>query len=50
VDDAGNLYVATGNSFSDGAFDFGDSVIKLSPELQRLDFFAPENWAELKRG
>jgi outer membrane protein assembly factor BamB len=50
VDDAGNLYVATGNSFSNGAFDFGDSVIKLSPELQRLDFFAPENWAELDAG
>jgi len=50
VDDAGNLYVATGNSFSDGVFDFGDSVIKLSPELQRLDFFAPQNWAELNAG
>jgi outer membrane protein assembly factor BamB len=50
VDDAGNLYVATGNSFSNGVFDFGDSVIKLSPELQRLDFFAPENWAELDAG
>jgi outer membrane protein assembly factor BamB len=50
VDDAGNLYVATGNSFSNGVFDFGDSVIKLSPELQRLDFFAPQNWAELDAG
>jgi outer membrane protein assembly factor BamB len=50
VDDAGNLYVATGNSFSNGTFDFGDSVIKLSPELQRLDFFAPANWAELDAG
>src|SRR6266545_4314784 len=49
VDDAGNLYVATGNSFSNGVFDFGDSVIKLSPELQRLDFFAPQNW-ELNAG
>jgi outer membrane protein assembly factor BamB len=50
VDGAGNLYVATGNSFSNGVFDFGDSVIKLSPELQRRDFFAPENWAELDAG
>lgn len=50
MDDAGNLYVATGNSFSNGVFDFGDSVIKLSPELERLDFFAPENWAELDAG
>lgn len=50
VDEAGNLYVATGNSFSGGAFDFGDSVIKLSPELQRLDFFAPRDWAGLNAG
>jgi len=49
VDDDGNLYVATGNSFGD-SYDFGDSVIKLSPELERLDSFAPENWAELDAG
>ncbi len=46
VDDDGNLYVATGNSFGE-SFDFGDSVIKLSPELERLDSFTPSNWPEL---
>lgn len=49
ADDAGNLYVATGNSFTD-TFDLGNSVIKLSPRLERLDFFAPSNWAELNEG
>lgn len=50
VDPTGNLYVTTGNSFSDTQFDFGDSVIKLSPKLEKLDFFAPEDWAELNAG
>jgi outer membrane protein assembly factor BamB len=50
VDDAGDLYVATGNSSSDTRFDLGDSVIKLSPELEPIDFFAPENWAQLNSG
>ena len=50
VDDAGNLYVATGNSSSAATFDLGDSVIKLSPELEPIDFFAPENWAQLNTG
>lgn len=47
VDGAGDLYVATGNSFSDEGFDLGNSVIKLSPELEPLGFFAPEDWAQL---
>ncbi len=47
ADGDGNLFVATGNSFSGTAFDFGDSVIKLSPQLERLDFFSPQDWAQL---
>lgn len=50
VDDAGNLYVATGNSLSGTEFDFGNSVIKLSPELRQLGYFAPEDWAKLNEG
>jgi hypothetical protein len=50
VDENGNLYVATGNSFSNTEFDLGDSVIKLSPTLERLDFFAPTDWADLNAG
>jgi outer membrane protein assembly factor BamB len=50
VDGDGNVYVATGNSFTSGSFDLGNSVIKLSPELQQLSFFAPADWAELNAG
>ena len=50
ADDEGNLFVATGNSFSTDAFDLGNSVIKLSPQLQRVDFFAPRDWAVLNGG
>ncbi|HZQ97994.1 MAG TPA: PQQ-binding-like beta-propeller repeat protein [Chloroflexota bacterium] len=46
VDAAGNVWVATGNADST-EFDYGDAVIKLSPELRPLDWFAPSNWREL---
>lgn len=50
VDAAGDIFVATGNSFSFSSFDFGNSLIKLSPKLQRVDWFAPSNWLELNYG
>jgi hypothetical protein len=50
VDRDGNLFVATGNSFSADTFDLGDSVIELSPRLKELGFFAPEDWAALNTG
>jgi hypothetical protein len=40
------VWVATGNADST-EFDYGDAVIKLSPELRPLDWFAPSNWREL---
>jgi hypothetical protein len=43
----GNLFVATGNTFSTTTFDYGESVLKLSPSLSRLDYFAPTDWAAL---
>jgi outer membrane protein assembly factor BamB len=43
----GDLYVATGNSDATTAFDYGDSVIQLTPSLQVLNYFAPTNWAQL---
>lgn len=43
----GDLYVATGNSDATTTFDFGDSVIELSPTLKELQYFAPTNWAYL---
>ncbi len=47
ADAGGSLYVATGNGESTTDFDHGNSVIRLSPQLAELDFFAPINWAEL---
>jgi outer membrane protein assembly factor BamB len=49
VSSAGDLYVATGNgsSRSASAYDEGDSVIELSPDLAQLGYWAPSNWAQL---
>jgi outer membrane protein assembly factor BamB len=46
----GDLWVVTGNSESQGSFDFGNAVVRLSPELSVLDYFAPEDWAALNAG
>jgi len=43
----GDLYVATGNGDSTTAFDYGNSVLELSPTLTLLGYFAPTNWASL---
>ncbi|HUZ43452.1 MAG TPA: PQQ-binding-like beta-propeller repeat protein [Acidimicrobiales bacterium] len=45
LDSSGNLFVATGNGASTSTYDYGNSVIKLSPGLKQLDSFAPSNWA-----
>ena len=45
VDDQGNIYVNTGNGDLDGTANFGEAAVKLSPELQVLDYFAPWNFA-----
>jgi len=47
VDAAGDVYVAdgNGNGVSAGdAFDFSDAVLKLSPTMHLLDYFAPTTW------
>jgi outer membrane protein assembly factor BamB len=45
IDGAGDVYIATGNSNSTTSFDYGNAVIKLSPTLQVLGYFAPTDWA-----
>ena len=50
VNDQGDLFVATGNSASTVTFDYGSSVIKLTPSLTSADYFAPSNWALLNGG
>jgi hypothetical protein len=50
LDPHGNLLIATGNStagaFSYGNpdFDFGNAVIRLTPDLQQRDWWAPSDW------
>jgi len=51
IDDAGNVYLATGNGSFDGITDFSDSVLKLKLEggkLQVQDWFTPSNEVLLK--
>ena len=50
MDSSGDLFVATGNSASEGAFDYGNSVVELSPSLQPLGYFAPTDWLQLNQG
>jgi hypothetical protein len=50
VDTSGNLWVTTGNSASESSFDYGNAVIRLSPQLAVLDYFAPADWASLNAG
>jgi outer membrane protein assembly factor BamB len=50
IDHAGNLFVATGNGDATSGFDFGNSVIRLSPKLMQTDFYHAPNSAELNQG
>ncbi|MGA3145960.1 MAG: PQQ-binding-like beta-propeller repeat protein [Acidimicrobiales bacterium] len=47
IDAQGNIWVSTGNSYSyrsSDPYDDSDAVLKLSPSLKVLDFFAPSDW------
>jgi len=44
ADSEGNIYISTGNG-SVGTNNFGESIVKLSPSLQELDYFTPYNYA-----
>jgi hypothetical protein len=48
ADSNNNLYLITGNGDYDGTNDFGDSVLKLSSTLTRLDSFTPSVEAQLE--
>ena len=54
IDSAGNLYLSTGNGSSgktpNSLVQTGESMIKLSPTLQLLDYFTPYNAASLSAG
>jgi hypothetical protein len=51
ADEAGNVYVVTGNGTYDGKTEYSDSVIKMKLDggaLKILDWFTPMNQVELK--
>lgn len=51
VDARGDVYAVDGNGESAAAFDYSNSVLQLSPDLQTLkSYFAPSNWRELSAG
>ena len=47
---SGDVFISTGNSNSTTTYDYGNSVIKLSPTLKVLGYFAPSDWAALNSG
>jgi len=49
VDAANNLFITSGNTRCGGGcpFDYGETVLKLSPSLGISDYFAPPDWASL---
>src|SRR5579864_2042593 len=51
IDGSGDVYFVTGNGASTASFDYSDSVIELSPDLQAVkSYFAPSNWRALSAG
>jgi hypothetical protein len=52
ADEQGYLYAATANGpfdANDGGLNYGDSALKLSPDLHVVDYFTPYTQAELER-
>jgi hypothetical protein len=49
VDRAGNLFVVTGNGDETSGFDYGNSVIRLSPKLKQTDFYRASNSPQLNQ-
>ena len=47
ADAFGNIYFASGNGNYDGERNFAQSFVKLSPDLQVLDWFTPQEWSWL---
>jgi len=50
VVDGDHLLYAVGNGESTSTYDGSDSVLALSADLQRTDFFAPSDWATQNAG
>ena len=49
IDHSGALFVATGNGDETSGFDFGNSVIRLSPKLRQTGFYRASNSPQLNQ-
>jgi outer membrane protein assembly factor BamB len=49
VDRKGNLFVVSGNGDNTTGFDYGNSVIRLTPKLKQTRFWRPTNAAQLNQ-
>jgi hypothetical protein len=49
VDDAGNIYLVTGNGSWNGTTQWSESFLKLDPKLNVLDWFTPTNHFDLDK-
>ncbi len=47
VDSAGNLWASSGNGNSGNTFGYQESVLRLGPALNLLDYWAPSDWQSL---
>jgi outer membrane protein assembly factor BamB len=51
IGSSGDVYVVSGNGASGSSFDYSNSVISLSPDVQSVrSYFAPSNWVSLNAG
>ncbi len=49
ADQQGHIYVPTGNGGFDNHRNWGDTLLKMSPDLKMLDYFTPSNQARLNQ-
>ncbi len=49
IDEAGNIFVVTGNGTWDGAASWSESFLRLNPDLKLLDWFTPTNHEHLDK-
>jgi len=50
IDHSGSLFAVTGNGDATSGFDFGNSVIRLSPKLKQTGFYRAPNSPQLNAG
>jgi len=50
VDSAGNVWTSTGNGGSGTSYGYQESVLKLDPNMNLLDHWAPSTWQNLDSG